>query len=135
MKKCRSSRRTLTLPEVPWVRPRRVEFAAGGNQRFAQLVRPHGTAGSVIVPLVARDTGSASPARLAAQTPRSVINAVTSLAGVTSNARLSAGLPSGITRTVSIAPEAVRPVICVSSVAERSSIGISRPDRATSRWC
>ncbi len=39
-----------------------------------------------------------------------------------------AGLPSGTTLTVSSEPEEVRPVTCVSSVGDRSSIGISRPD-------
>jgi hypothetical protein len=51
-----------------------------------------------------------SPDRLAEQIPRSVINPVTNLAGVTSNARLSAGLASGTTLTVWRVPEAVWPV-------------------------
>src|SRR5580698_3883027 len=55
-----------------------------------------------------------SPGRVAGHTPRSVINAVTSLAGVTSNARLRAALLSGTTRTVSMPPAAPRPVTCVS---------------------
>src|SRR5579871_2763552 len=67
------------------------------------------------------------PGRVAGQTPRSVINAVTNLAGVTSNARLRAALVSGTTRTVSMFPEAPRPVTCVSSSGERSSMTISPP--------
>ena len=63
--------------------------------------------------------------------PRSVMRPVTSRAGVTSKAGFRAGLPGATTATVSIAPPSVRPVICVTSRAERSSIGISRtPSRS-----
>ena len=44
-----------------------------------------------------------------------MINPVTSRAGVTSNAGLAAGLPSGATRTMAIVPSAVLPVTSVTS--------------------
>src|SRR5580698_1653137 len=69
----------------------------------------------------------ASPDRVAAQTPRSVINPVTSRAGVTSNAILRAALDFGTTLTRSRLPEALSPVTCVSSSGDRSSIGMSPP--------
>src|SRR5258708_39407707 len=103
------------------------ECATGGNHCFAQLfVRPR-AAGTGHCSAHRLGYRPCNPARFAGQRPHSVINSVTSLAGVTSNARLSAGLPSGTTLTVSIDPEELRPVICVSSVADRSSMGISLP--------
>src|SRR5579862_1417704 len=68
-----------------------------------------------------------SPARLAGHIPRSVIKPVTRRAGVTSKARLSAALPSGTNLTVSIRPDELWPVICVTSCGDRSSIGIADP--------
>jgi hypothetical protein len=47
---------------------------------------------------------SCSPASVAAATPRSVIRAVTSRAGVTSKAGLKPALPDGVSCTVVIAP-------------------------------
>src|SRR5882757_2166048 len=103
------------------------ELATGSNDRFAQAFVRHRATG--IGHSAPRRSGYrlSKPARLAGQTPRSVINAVTKFAGVTSNARLSAGLASGTTLTVSMAPEEVRPLIWVSSSGDRSSIGISPP--------
>src|SRR5262249_16043637 len=68
-----------------------------------------------------------NPARLPAQTPRSVIKAVNNLAGVISNARFSAALVSGTNLTVSRLPAAPWPVMCVTSCGDRSSIGIAEP--------
>ena len=68
-----------------------------------------------------------NPARLAVQTPRSVISPVTNRAGVTSQARFSAVLASGTSLTVSIRPAELRPVMCVTSAGDRSSIGIADP--------
>src|SRR4029077_13403762 len=68
-----------------------------------------------------------NPARLAEQTPRSMISPVTNRAGVTSKARFSAVLLSGTSLTVSIRPEELRPVMCVTSSGDRSSIGIADP--------
>ena len=60
-----------------------------------------------------------------------MISPVTSRAGVTSKAGLAAALPLGVTRIVVIAPSIPRPVIVVTSLAARSSIGISRTPSAT----
>ena len=64
---------------------------------------------------------------LAAQTPRSVISAVTSRAGVTSKAGLAAGLPSGSRSMVTTSPVSVRPLNRDTSWAWRSSIGMEPP--------
>jgi hypothetical protein len=100
------------------------QFATTSSHRLTQLLVPHRAVS--IGHLRAHRSGYrlCKPARLAGQTPRSVISAVTNLAGVTSNAKLSPGLPSGTTLTVSIAPDAVWPVTCVTSLADRSSMGI-----------
>src|SRR5262252_4396371 len=68
-----------------------------------------------------------NPARLAGQLPRSVIRPVTSRAGVTSKARFRAALCSGTNLTLSIRPAALRPVMCVTSCGDRSSMGIAEP--------
>ena len=57
--------------------------------------------------------------------PRSVTMPVTRRAGVTSKAGLAAGLPGEAISTVTMAPPSLRPVICVTSRALRSSMGIS----------
>ena len=72
-----------------------------------------------------------SPAAVAAQTPRSVINPVTSRAGVTSKAGFAAALPSGSNEIVATVPFARRPDSCETSCALRSSMGISfNPSRS-----
>jgi hypothetical protein len=53
-----------------------------------------------------------------------VISPVTYLAGVTSNAKFFAALPSGTSCTSTTSPAALRPLTCVCSRALRSSIGI-----------
>src|SRR5438876_707293 len=103
------------------------QLTTGRNHHRAQ-VRAAG-AGTGFRHCAARSSGYSrcNPARLAEQMPRSVISAVTSRAGVTSKARFSAVLPSGTSLTVSIRPEELRPVMCVTSSGDRSSIGTADP--------
>ena len=68
---------------------------------------------------------------MAEQRPRSVISPVTRRAGVTSKAGLAPGLAEGAMRTVAMLPSIARPVMVVTSVAARSSIGISFTPSAT----
>ena len=66
------------------------------------------------------------PARVAGHAPRSVQRRVTSAAGVTSNAGLSARAPSGVTSTSTTRPPGRRPSTQVTSRGSRASIGMSR---------
>src|SRR5215471_2116195 len=103
------------------------QITTGGQHRRAQ--RSEARAGPGVAHSAARRSGYSrcNPARLAAQLPRSVINPVTNRAGVTSKARFSAALFSGTSLTDSMRPEALRPLMCVTSSGDRSSIGIADP--------
>ena len=67
------------------------------------------------------------PSRVAGTTPRSVMIAVTSSAGVMSNAGLAAGVAPATICTAPTPPAGVAPTTVRSSSPDRSSIGIDVP--------
>ena len=86
-KKPRGSRRTLILPDMPGVSPRRASSAAPCNEGLAQILVARGAHADRHSTLAdCSGYRLARPARLAEHTPRSVMRPVTNLAGVTSKA-------------------------------------------------